>query len=316
MSAAATLAEDLGGLARAVFDRELPRPATRHRLMTETFSEAVWEIAAGGGWFQALVPEAAGGMGGGAPELAALMVETGRALACGPWFETLVANRLRDRADLGGDGSVVTAATIGSPFAEHGDRAAWILILGDSIDLARIAGARPALRVDLASRPCRVEPDPAGRQTLLTGEAAAGFRQQVDALAAVANAARMLGVIEEVRDMSVAYAKERVQFDRPIGGFQAVQQRLADLAVLAAAARSALEAMLETEDPVERWALRALVVTSGRRAVESALQVHGGIGFTDEHRLHLYYKHALRLQAAAGSDGAQAIALGARLLDA
>jgi alkylation response protein AidB-like acyl-CoA dehydrogenase len=87
--------------------------------------------------------------------------------------------------------------------------------------------------------------------------------------------------------------------------------------VLVAASRSACSAAvgLATKGQLtELGALKGLVSANARKVVESSLQVHGGIGFTDEHRLHVYYKHALRLQAAWGSETEHAIAIGAQLL--
>lgn len=313
-------ADDLTGLVREIFERELPRDTTRHRLSTETFSPRVWKTAASSGWFQVLLSEAAGGMGGGTAELAALMVESGRFLACGPWFETLVAGRLRDRIDLAPDDAVVTLITPASPFAEYADTSHHIIVVSDVVAVldprAPHVHIRPVERFDLASRPCRIEFDEAAGEVALRGDSAAEFAAEVRALALVATAARLLGVVEEIRDMSVQYAKDRVQFDHPIGSFQAVQQRLADMAVLAATTRSACEAMLETDDITELAALKGLVSANARKVVESALQVHGGVGFTDEHRLHLYFKHALRLQATWGSDVNQSITMGARLIRA
>jgi alkylation response protein AidB-like acyl-CoA dehydrogenase len=338
---ATTFTDDLAAAAREVFERELPRDGTRQRLNTETFSSRLWNTAAQLGWFRVLTSEHSGGSDGGPAELAALMIESGRYLASGPWFETVAAaGRLRSHTDLGPDESVITLAGLDSSltlaksrltgrtgFAEHADRSDRVIVLATegSEPVVLVAdlrspgvAVRPIQRFDLASRPCAVDFDSVEiKSIVLRGDEAHALRTTLRSDALLATTGRLIGVMEEVRDMTVQYAKDRFQFDRPIGSFQAVQQRLSDLAVLVAASRSACSAAvgLATEGKLtELGALKGLVSANARKVVESSLQVHGGIGFTDEHRLHLYYKHALRLQAAWGSETEHAIAIGVQLL--
>ena len=104
---------------------------------------------------------------------------------------------------------------------------------------------------------------------------------------------------QRVLDLTVEYAKDRVQFGRPIGSFQAVKHRCADMLVDVEGMRSAVyyAAWCVADDPEDAVGRRldrqgAGAPTRARRVMASALQVHGGIGFTWEHDLHLYLKRA------------------------
>jgi alkylation response protein AidB-like acyl-CoA dehydrogenase len=116
--------------------------------------------------------------------------------------------------------------------------------------------------------------------------------------AVVAVSAEMLGAATAVLDMSVQYAKDRVQFGRPIGSFQAVKHRCADMLVDVEGMRSAVYYSawaVGAADPDRSAAASAAKVwcsDAARRVMASGLQVHGGIGFTWEHDLHLFLKRS------------------------
>jgi alkylation response protein AidB-like acyl-CoA dehydrogenase len=140
----------------------------------------------------------------------------------------------------------------------------------------------------------------------------------------VAYAAELLGVAQRALDLAVAYAKGRVQFGRPIGSFQAVKHRCADMLVDVEGMRSAVywaawtlgdADSADDERAIAASAAKAWCSDAGSRVVASALQVHGGIGFTWEHDLHLYLKRA-HLDAVAFGDAGHHRAHLARLLRA
>jgi alkylation response protein AidB-like acyl-CoA dehydrogenase len=126
---------------------------------------------------------------------------------------------------------------------------------------------------------------------------------------ATAVSAEMLGAAERVLEMTVAYAKDRVQFGRPIGGFQAVKHRCADMLVDVEGMRSATYYAgwaVGADDPEARAAASVAKVWSSdaaRRVMASGLQVHGGIGFTWEHDLHLFLKRSQLDQMSFGDAG-------------
>jgi alkylation response protein AidB-like acyl-CoA dehydrogenase len=127
--------------------------------------------------------------------------------------------------------------------------------------------------------------------------------------AATATSAEMLGAAERVLEMTVAYAKDRVQFGRPIGGFQAVKHRCADMLVDVEGMRSATYYAgwaVGAGDPEAAAAASVAKVWSSdaaRRVMASGLQVHGGIGFTWEHDMHLFLKRSQLDQMSFGDAG-------------
>ncbi|ORV86594.1 acyl-CoA dehydrogenase family protein [Mycolicibacterium iranicum] len=127
------------------------------------------------------------------------------------------------------------------------------------------------------------------------GEAAAGLARTAD-LALVALAAEQLGAAQRCLDTAVAYAKERIQFGRAIGSFQAIKHRCADMLLLVEGARSAVFHASNAADDRDR----ALAASVAKVACSEALlhvaldsmRIHGGIGFTWEHDAHLYVRRA------------------------
>jgi alkylation response protein AidB-like acyl-CoA dehydrogenase len=124
--------------------------------------------------------------------------------------------------------------------------------------------------------------------------------------AALAIACDAFGVAEQALQMTTAYAKERVQFDRPIGSFQAVKHRCADMYIAVETARAALGEAIDTYDAAPADAAvatsraKAYCCDAAAQVAEDAVEMHGGIGFTWEHDMHLYVKRARLDQALFG----------------
>src|SRR5438874_952002 len=116
-----------------------------------------------------------------------------------------------------------------------------------------------------------------------------------------------VGVAQRALDLSVQYAKERVQFGQPIGGFQAVKHKCVDMMVAIENARSlsyyAAWAVAERSREASRAVAMAKAYASdmGKNVTGDAIQVHGGVGYTWEHDIHLYYRRALANEATFGS---------------
>ncbi len=129
----------------------------------------------------------------------------------------------------------------------------------------------------------------------------------------------LLGTAQRALDMSVQYAKERVQFGKPIGSFQAVKHKCVDMMVAIENARSLsyFAAWAVTENaPEAREAVpmaKAYCSDMGKTVCSEAIQVHGGIGFTWEHDMHLYYRRALAGEAALGNGPAHRETVAAQL---
>ena len=122
-------------------------------------------------------------------------------------------------------------------------------------------------------------------------------------------AAEALGTARTLLEMTLSYARERVQFDRPIGSFQALQHKLADMALERERAWAAVfyAAMcLDAGDPDRVRAAHVAKAAAGsaaKRAAKDGIQIHGGIGFTFEHDLHLFIRRAYTCEHLAGTSG-------------
>jgi alkylation response protein AidB-like acyl-CoA dehydrogenase len=138
------------------------------------------------------------------------------------------------------------------------------------------------------------------------GDATATLAETIDRLA-VAGVVDGVGAASRAMELAVEYARERRQFDRPIGSFQAVQHLCADMLRAVELARAAAYYACWAADAAPaRERHRAVTMARAFAADElyrvgaSAIQVHGGIGFTWEHDVHLYYKRLLTLQHEGG----------------
>ena len=149
----------------------------------------------------------------------------------------------------------------------------------------------------------------AGGRVLAGGPAAAAAVVRALDAGALASAAQLLGAGRALLEASVRYAGQRAQFGRPIGSFQAVKHHLADVAIALEFAGPLLYAAAVTLDGAGCHAARDVSAAkvactdAARRAARVALQVHGAIGYTEEHDLHLWLT---KVRALAGAWGSQA----------
>ena len=211
-----------------------------------------------------------------------------------------------------------------SDFVIHGDTADVLLLLARSpgscgdegISLVALPAPsegitiRPHVMLDLTRPMSRIEldavPVSAGQLLGEPGRAAAAVARALD-LARIALASEALGGAQYVLEMTTAYAGQRVQFGRPIGSFQAIKHRLADMMIQVEAARSAAwyAACVADEGGAELAEAAAIAKSYCCDAffdcAASAIQLHGGIGFTWEHEAHLYFKRARATATLLGS---------------
>ena len=207
-------------------------------------------------------------------------------------------------AARGGDGWVLSGD---APFVLDGHVAGLVLVP------ARANGAVSLFAVDAGASGVRRTPLDTMDQTRklaslsfdgtparLVGTSGDGSRvlSRVLDLGAVALAAEQVGGAARCLDMAVEYAKTRVQFDRPIGSFQAVKHKCADMLVAVESARSALFGAIRhamTNDaglPVSASIAKTLCTEAYLHVATENIHVHGGIGFTWEHPAHLYFRRA------------------------
>ena len=319
---------------RGVLAERLPLARVRAVARAEAgIDEALWREAGGLGWFGLGLPEAAGGAGYGAAEEMLLFVELGRGLTPGQWLGTvlgahalagtpalapLLAGELRvalidDPSDALGDGARLAGVARG--VADAG-AAGGFLVLGGGA-----ARYLPATTHGLAveGRPS-IDPTRRLGDVRFSGIAASPLASDTATLRTLATllaAAEAVGVAERALEDSVEYAKVRQQFGRPIGSFQAVKHRCADMAVRAEVARSlttfAAVALAEGEAAARRHVAAAKVLATDAALANAAdnVQNHGGMGFTWEADAHLHLKRAWLLEHALGTRVAHLDALAA-----
>jgi alkylation response protein AidB-like acyl-CoA dehydrogenase len=192
--------------------------------------------------------------------------------------------------------------------AEAGGRTVLAWVQAD----AGGAATEPMTTIDLTRGFATLRLREAGAVVLARGGDAERARDAMETGAALALSAECVGIAAEALGLTVAYVKVREQFGQVIGAFQGVKHQLADLYVTLEAARSALAFAARSvgESPPLRDA--ALAVARRRcgaaafRIANEAIHLHGGIGFTWEHRAHLYYRRAKTNQVLLDAGGAQA----------
>lgn len=292
----------------------------------ETLSDEVWKSMAELGWFALGLPEECGGVGFTLAEESLLVRELGRVLAPPTVLATLLGARcsalcgtqeIRD-AILAGGARVAWAQAAGAAAVQVGGAcsgafhvfdpagATHLLLLGESgaalLAADGLAKARAFECLDESIGLVELQLDAAPALAFLD----AG----VDAIltrATLLVSALLVGQCEATRDDAVAYAKERAQFGKPIGVFQAVKHPCADMAVGCEAGLSQmLMAALVVRDglPDGRFQAASAKLVAARTAVKSAernVQIHGGYGFTTEYDAHLFVKRAHVLDILAGS---------------
>jgi alkylation response protein AidB-like acyl-CoA dehydrogenase len=280
----------------------------------------LWRRLADAGVFSLRCPEDAGGAGLGSCEAVLVFEELGRALVPGPLLWTHLAAGLIDGAATGQlvvggverrGGEEPQSPTV----VEHLAAVDKVLVLDEAgvweIEPSAVAGEPLEHPLDPLTPLHTVRRLPPGER-VAGPQTAEAWRQEGATLAA----ALLLGLSAAVTDMAVAYAKEREQFERPIGSFQAVKHLLADMLVRTEVTRAAVYAAgahLDDSDigDVER-AVAGAKLMAGEAALangKTCVQVHGGMGFTWEVDAHLYLKRARVLDTVFGPVDAQAEAM-------
>ncbi|MDF3299515.1 acyl-CoA dehydrogenase family protein [Streptomyces tropicalis] len=309
---------------------------------------ALWKsLAEGMGLAGLLVPEARGGQGATHREAAVVLEELGRSVAPVPYLTSAVVATealLACAGDEAGDllarlasGRTVGALAVGLHTAPGGtpppvrwqdgalhgtvtgvaDAAVADVLLVPADDGALYAvdaadaTVTPASSLDLTRPVAAVVLDGAPGRRL--GDARPAVRRALRAGAGLL-ASEQLGLADWALSETVRHLKERKQFNRPVGGFQALKHRLAQLWLevvhLRAAARSAADALATgTGTDVAVAVAQAYAAPVAVRAAEEALQLHGGIGMTWEHPVHLCLKRAKADAIAYGTAGAHRTAL-------
>lgn len=278
----------------ALVDRHAPPDAVRRAMSSDRgYDESLWALLCEQVGATALVvPEEFGGAGGELADAAVVFEELGRALVPTPLLGTTLAEMALLAADapdaaalerLAG-GGVVGALVFDPDHVVHGDVADIVVAVRQGrIERWTQVVAEPLTPLDPTRRLARLRP---GRTEVI------GSDPGLAATAAMLMAAEQVGAAARCLQLTVDYTKQRVQFGRPIGSFQALKHRMADLYVCVQSARAVLAEAIA--DPgATTAALARLAATETFCAVAGeAIQMHGGIAITWEHDIQLYFKRA------------------------
>ena len=352
-------ADDLGGLARTITE-SVCTPEHQRQLdgLEQRFDRDLWGKLIEADILSAAAPESLGGGGFGVLEQVAVLVALGRQLAAVPYLESVIlgAGAL---AKFGSDSlqqEWATPAINGEKIiavaldGEMGEGPVQGQAAGDAY---RLTGSRTQVgygpvadaflvpaETDSGTKVFLIAKDDAGRDgdrldTTAHGSVAHLELQGVEAARVVGGedvlawltthgtlgrSAYQLGVLERALELTSEYAREREQFDRPIGSFQAVSSRLADgyidvkglrLTVTQAAWRLSEDLPADVEvGTAAFWAADA-----GHRVAHTTVHVHGGVGIDLDHPVHRYFLAAKQTEFAVGSATGQLLRIGRELAD-
>jgi alkylation response protein AidB-like acyl-CoA dehydrogenase len=308
---------ELVSLASEFFAEQTPIAAIRERRDEPgAITRKLWSAAAELGLLGVSAAEAIGGLGLDLDDEVLLFRELGRRLVPGPFVASVLGARLAARTGQPDLARAIVAGDVMAGLAQRRDgppgdghsltgrfdlfdapETGYLLLVDASgaglLEVAALRDIRPLDCIDPGTRLATARAD--GVRPVCWVPAA---DEPIRLRGAVLASAILVGIAEAVRDASVEHAKNRVQFGRPIGVNQAIKHACVDMAV---AAEAALEQTLfaaislRSGRPDAEFQVLAANVVAGRAAIDNAaagIQVHGGMGYTDEHHAHLYLKRA------------------------
>lgn len=292
-----------------------------------SFPSSLWDAITENGLLHVLVPEKMGGVDGQFADAEVIVRATGRHAVPLPIVEAILANHLLARAGiqppegitviapvradetLRQDGAGVSGAVTRVPWGRHADHV--VVLTGSDIALLKAGDYSVGENQNIATEPRDTltfdAAVPVARAPLPAGITA----QNVFALGAMMRASQISGAIDWVLEATVQYANDRVQFGRPLGKLQVIQQNLAVMAGHAAASGAAvrgafLAADLATTSDLdgtfEIAAAKTRVSEAAGIICSHAHQIHGAIGFTYEHDLHFRTRRLWSWRDEFGSD--------------
>jgi alkylation response protein AidB-like acyl-CoA dehydrogenase len=287
--------------AHKLLDRECPPALVRAHIDDPSVYERLWVH----------LREYAGLGAGPATDLCLFLEQTGHAAAPGPFFATAALFTPL----VGGDGTTTgTVALVDddvNPYVLEADRVDQLAVIADGslavVDVTHVASClRFVETVDQSRRLFLFDTSDVHLEfTPIEPAALVAWRDRVHA----ALAAEMVGTARRIFEMTLLYAKERKQFDVPIGSFQAIQHKLAEMSLVLERAAAAVQYAAMTVDAADAERTKACHVAkaaageAARRILKDGIQIHGGIGYTWEHDLHLFLRRATGDEVLFGSTG-------------
>lgn len=257
----------------------------------------VWEQLANLGVTALAVPEKFDGIDAHPVDLVVALERLGRWCVPGPVTESiavapvLLADDERSAGLASGELIVTVVLPPQVPYAVDADTAGLVLLAGDDGVTEAEAGERHE----------SVDPSRHLYDVTATGQFWQADIKRAYEFGALATAAQLIGAAEALLDATVEYAKQRTQFGRVIGSYQAIKHKLADVHIAIELARPLVYGAALSLEPRDVSAAKVAAGEAGLLAARSALQTHGAIGFTQEHDLSLWLLRVQALRSAWGT---------------
>ena len=291
----------------ALIDKHAAGDAVRRAMESERgYDESLWTLLCEQVGAAALVvPEELGGAGGELADAAAVLEELGRGLVPTPLLGTTLAELgllAADEPDSEALERLAAGESIGTVvfdrnYVINGDVADVVLAVDDGrLQRWEQSTAEPLTPLDPTRRLARLTP---GTSTTI------GRDPGLADTAAILLAAEQIGAAERCLDLTVEYTKQRVQFGRAIGSFQALKHRMADLYVAVQSARAVVGDAIADPNPTSAALARLAASEAFTTVAGEAIQLHGGIAITWEHDIQLYFKRAYSSAELLGSPAEQ-----------
>jgi alkylation response protein AidB-like acyl-CoA dehydrogenase len=257
------------------------------------YDESLWRLLCEQVGAAALVvPEEFGGAGGVLADAGVVIEELGKGLVPTPLLGTtlaelaLLAADEPDAAALGqlAEGTAIGAVVFDPDYVVNGDIADIVVAAtGDKLTRWVQYSAEHVHTMDPTRRLGRITPQSTAPLSADPG---------ISDIAAILLAAEQIGAATRCLELTVDYTKERMQFGRPIGSFQALKHRMADLYVAVQAARAVVNDAIAEPSATAAALARVAASEAFSRVAAEGIQLHGGIAITWEHDMHLYFKRA------------------------
>ena len=291
----------------ALIDKHASPDAVRRAMESERgYDESLWTLLCEQVGAAALVvPEDLGGAGGELADAAAVLEELGRGLVPTPLLGTTLAELgllAADEPDGEALEQLAAGESIGTVvfdrnYVINGDIADVVLAVDDGrLQRWEQSTAEPLTPLDPTRRLARLTP---GASTTI------GRDPGLADTAAILLAAEQIGAAARCLDLTVEYTKQRVQFGRQIGSFQALKHRMADLYVAVQSARAVVGDAIADPNPTSAALARLAASEAFTTVAGEAIQLHGGIAITWEHDIQLYFKRAYSSAELLGSPAEQ-----------
>lgn len=269
-----------------------PEAVRRAMASLSGYDEKLWKLLCEVGAAALVVPEEFGGAGGELADAAVVLGELGRSLVPTPLLGTALAELAllasdtpdTDALEALAAGESIGAVVFDPDYVVNGDCADVVVSVTDGrIHRWTEFTIEPFSTLDPTRRLTGIAP---GSST------PTGTDPGIADLAAILLAAEQIGAATGCLERTVEYTKQRVQFGRPIGSFQALKHRMADLYVTVQSARAVVDDAVADPNPVSAALARLAATEAFCTVAGEAIQLHGGIAITWEHDMHLYFKRA------------------------